>query len=166
MARIGANPENPSVKATALAACAALVVALLVATEATAGSPTRASWAAAANRYCTVGNAQIRALPKVTTGARLIGDSRAILVVAKRETRQLARIPRPPRERSLIGKLIANSRKQDTIVQKQLLPALIRGDSSRVQYLLSELKPLGTRYNKIARRLGARICAKNPSPAG
>ena len=153
-------------KATALAACAALVVALLVATEATAGSPTRASWAAAANRYCTVANTQIRALPKVTTRAQLIGDSRAILVIARRETRQLVRILRPPRERSLIGKLIANSRKQNTIVQKQLLPALSRGDSSRVQYLLSELKPLGTRYNKIARRLGARICAQTPSPSG
>ena len=153
-------------KATALAACAALVVALLAATVAVAGSPTRASWAAAANRYCTVANTQIRALPKVTTRAQLIGDSRAILVIAKRETRQLARILRPPRERSLIGKLIANSRKQNTIFQKQLLPALISGDSSRVQYLLSELKPLGIRYNKIARRLGARICAQTPSPSG
>lgn len=166
MAGIGANLENASLKAKAIAACAALGVALLVATEATAGSPTRASWAAAANRYCSVGNAQIRALPKMTTGARLIHDIRATLVIARRETRQLARIPRPPRERSLIGKLIANSRKQNTIFQKQLLPALLRGDSSRVQYLLSELKPLGTRYNKIARRLGARICAQNPSPSG
>jgi hypothetical protein len=154
------------VRAWALGFFAALVVALLVASEAGAGSPTRASWAAAANRYCSVASAQVIALPKPTTLPRLIADFRGTLVIAKRETRQLARIARPPRERSLIGKLLANSRKQDSISQK-LLQALIEGDLSRARFLGTEIDPLNTRYDKIARKLGARICAEiNPFPSG
>jgi hypothetical protein len=137
-----------------------------LATNAAAGQPTRASWAAAGNRHCAVANAQVRALPKATTRAPLIADIRHTLVIAKRLTRELGLIPKPSHEVHLIGELLANSRKQDSIVQRQLLPALIKRQAHRVQRAATELKPLGTRYNKIARTLGARICAESPTPSG
>jgi hypothetical protein len=148
------------------AGAVSLTVAAYFIPVANAGSPTRASWAAAANRDCAAANANVRALPKPTTRRRLIDDVRSTLIISKRVTRQLSLIPSPSRERSAIGKLLANSRRQNSIVQNQLLPALINGSQSRAQNAVAVLDPLGRSFNRMARALGARICAENPEPQG
>lgn len=147
-------------------ACAVTLAALLAATQAAAGSPTRASWAAAANRDCAAVNAKVRAMPKPKTLRLLIADTRSTLALSKRVTRKLSLIPRPLPERALIAKLLANSRVQNRIFQDQLLPALTAGDAAGVQQAANELKPLGPAFNRMARSLGARICAENPAPQG
>jgi len=144
----------------------ALGAALLVATQASAGAPTRGGWALAANQDCAAANSRIRALPLPATRKLLVRDTRSTLAISKQVTRQLSLIPRPKRERPAILKLLANSRTQNGIVQKRLLPALVRKNQRLVQRAAVQLKPLGTRFNRMARALGARVCAENPAPHG
>lgn len=143
-----------------------MLAALLVAAQASAGSPTRASWALAANRVCASANTRIRALPTPLTAKLLIRDTRSTLAISKQVTQQLSLIPAPKRERATIGKLLTNSRAQNSIVQHRLLPALVARKQSRVRQVAARLRPLGTRFNKLARSLGARVCAENPAPHG
>jgi hypothetical protein len=105
-------------------------------------------------------------MPKPKTLRLLIADTRSTLALSKRLTRQLSVIPRPLSERGLIAKLLANSRAQNRIFQDQLLPALTARDEAAIQQAANELKPLGPAFNKMARSLGARICAENPAPQG
>jgi uncharacterized coiled-coil protein SlyX len=155
--------RRPSAAATAVAV---ILAALLLVAKASAGSPTRASWALAANRDCAAANTRIRALPLPQTSKLLIRDTRSTLAISKQVTRQLSLIPRPRRERAAILKLLTNSRTQNRIVHEQLLPALVGKNQQRIQRTAAELKPLGTRFNKLARSLGARVCAENPAPHG
>lgn len=159
------NKRMKGTIASALAGAATLA-ALLVVSQASAGSPTRASWAAAANQKCAAANARIRALPKATTLPVLIRDTRSTLGVSKQLTNQLSLIPVPRRERMSVHTLLTNSRAQNSIVEERLLPALRTGAQSRVHQVTAELKPLGTRFNKLARSLGAVVCAENPAPHG
>jgi hypothetical protein len=61
----------------------------------------------------------------------------------------------------LIRKLLTISRTQNRIIQDQILPALIAHDQAGLQQALGYLKPLIPQFNRVARTLGARICAQN-----
>ena len=147
-------------------AATTIVLALVLGPGASAGTPTTATWAAAANAVCASGNAGIRALPKPTTPALLVGDIRKTLTLAQHLTSRLAQIPRPPAESRAIGTLLSVSRTQNSIVAQRLLPALVRGDQAAATSAGNALGPLDTRFNRLARSLGARVCAENPAPAG
>src|SRR5262249_55760793 len=86
-----------------------LAALLLAAGQASAASPTRASWAAAANRRCAVAYAAIRRLPAITT-ATFVPDLRATLRIGRTLNNQLAAIPAPASERASVRRLIAISR--------------------------------------------------------
>lgn len=148
------------------AAGAVTVVGLLVVNQGAAGSPTRASWSTDANRDCAVIYARIRALPKPTTKQRFIADTRSALRLAKLLVRQLSRIPVPDAMHQRVHKLLTNQRTQDRIFEYQLLPALTNGEQKRIQRAAKELQPLDAQFNRLARSLGARVCAENPSPQG
>jgi hypothetical protein len=153
--------------AAAVASAGAVAIAtLLLAGQAAAGAPTKASWAAAANRACAGSYATVRALPKPTTHARLIATLRGLLRVGEQLTNQLARIPAPRAERQPIAKLLYVSRRQDSLIKHRLLPAVFQGDFLLYQRTATQLTPLGRLFNRLSRSLGARVCAENPSPQG
>jgi hypothetical protein len=159
--------HNGSVMGKLLAAAGLIMlVGLLFVAQAIAGTPTRASWAAAANHVCASMNAKVRALPKPITPARYLVDIRGTLRIAKQGTRELAQIPAPKSEASTIGKLLAVSRSQNRLVQRQFLPALLAGDVQRAKRIAKQGSRLNTQLNRMARSLAARVCAKNPAPQG
>jgi hypothetical protein len=139
--------------------------ALAAAVPASAGTPTKASWAAAANSTCRVAYARIRKLPKATTPALFLADARATLRIATPMDSRVAAIPRPAGERAQIAALVANSRAQEPLFQK-LIQALARGDGVTAQGIVKKLGPIGDRYNRLALALGATVCAENPQPSG
>lgn len=144
---------------------AVAVTALAVATAAAARTPTTASWAKAANAICATANAQIRLLPKLTT-ATYLGDVRATGYAASREARQLAAIPRPTTERTLIAAFIENAQTSSRMIVQQFVPAVERHDSASIARLGKRIGKLGLQFNAMARKLGARVCAENPTPSG
>jgi hypothetical protein len=146
-------------------AAAALASSAASSTTATA-TPTRASWAAAANRVCTASYAQIRALPKPRTHALYVSDVRKDLQIAQQVDARLAAIPRPAAERPKIAKLLTLSHQQEAVIEHAFLPALLQGDFLALERASARLKPLGNLSNKLARALGARVCAQDPSPQG
>jgi hypothetical protein len=131
-----------------------------------AGAPTRASWAAAANRTCAAGYAEIRALPKPKTKSIFIADVRRTLRIGKRLTRQLSAIPAPPSERGTIRKLVTAGRALNRGIQLRLLPAMVKGNWDVAQRITESMDPLNARFNRLSRSLGARVCAENPAPRG
>jgi hypothetical protein len=143
------------------------VVALLVAPSlATAASPTRASWAAAANTSCATVNAYVRSRPAPQTVAQLILFYRDVLAKTKPEASALASIPAPAADRPAIARLVAILRLQNREVEHQLIPAFVRREQAAVESVGALLVRQGSRFNAIARSLGARVCAENPSPGG
>jgi hypothetical protein len=139
---------------------------LLGAGHAVASPPTRASWAAAANKHCAVANAKVRRLPKIAAST-LIPDIRATLRIGKVLTAQLAAIPVPVSERATVRTLMAISHGQIALLQKYV-DAVDAGDLAAVKRLTTTIANdrSGDRYNAVARSLGARVCAENPDPQG
>jgi hypothetical protein len=98
--------------------------------------------------------------------ANLLQEAQALLRIGTDETAQLAALPRPAgAARSTIESLLASSRHQVELV-RQLIQAVKRGDSAAATRLDRTSNRLNARYNAIARRLGADVCAENPSPGG
>jgi hypothetical protein len=144
----------------------AMLLALVVASQAGAGQPTAAAWATAANRACVASYAKVKALPRPTTAGILITDLRATLRISKQLTRQLTLIPAPESKRRMIGRLVTLANSGNSIVEQKLLPALLNGDEKAATRLAAQSNQIGARFNTIARALGARICAENPAPQG
>jgi hypothetical protein len=136
-----------------------------VASSAAAVTPTRSTWAAAANAVCRVAYAKIRKLPKDTTPALVLADGRATARIGKRMDAQVAAIPRPAGAQVAIAALVANSHAEERLFA-QLLQALASGNVPAAQAAAKKLGPLGTKYNRAARALGASVCAENPQPSG
>lgn len=142
----------------------AMALALVGASQAAAGGPTKAGWAAAANKACAASYAQVRALPRPATRDVLVADLRATLRLSKQLTHELSQIPAPPSERRMIGQLLTLANAGNKIVEQKLLPALINGDQIAVKRFAAQSDRIGARFNTIARALGARTCAENPQP--
>jgi hypothetical protein len=141
-----------------------LVAALAAAASGAAATPTKESWATAANNVCRTGDAAVRKLPKLTAQTYL-ADLSATLRIAEWADRKLAVIPRPPSELRMITSFLATSKKVER-VQAQVGSALVRGDKAALKPLLAEAGRLDTQYNHQALALGARVCAQSPTPSG
>jgi hypothetical protein len=141
------------------------LAALVAAAAATAATPTKQSWATAANAACRTANAKVRRLPTITSSQVWVTDSQAILRMASWLDAKLAAIPRPTNERKAIASLLATSQTQDRLL-REAIPAMEHGDQVALSPLVTELQKLGNQYNRIALALGARVCAENPAPSG
>jgi hypothetical protein len=134
------------------------------------GVPTKGSWAGAANAICATANLQISQLPAETSLPVVVADARAIIRIAAQAHEQIAAIPRPPAEAAVISALLANDDKGHTLMVKQLTalgnPRPTRSVGAGYTRAGKELETLGSTYNAMARSLGARVCAFNPSPGG
>jgi hypothetical protein len=143
------------------------LLASVIATSAAATTtPTKASWATAANASCRVLNAEVRKLPKVTTAKVLLADVRATGRISVQLTAKLAAIPRPSSERVMITSLLTSYRTATRLIVEQLVPALERGDQALASRLVDKLDKLDPQGNRLALALGARVCAQNPEPSG
>jgi hypothetical protein len=147
-------------------AIVSILIAMLAAPGAGAATPTKASWATAADATCRSANAAIRRLPKITSTTVLLTDLRATGRIAASLDAKLTAIPRPSVERRPIASLLATSRTETRLILEQLVPALERGDQSAASRLVNTSDKLGTQFNRLARALGARVCAENPEPSG
>jgi hypothetical protein len=143
-----------------------VLLALAAAPQAGAGTPTEAGWAKAANRACAVSYAKAEALPRAVTSDLLIADLRATLLISKQLTRQLSQIPRPASTRSSVAKLLSLANSGNSLVEEKLLPALATGDRNGAMRFAAQSDQIGARFNSLARTLGARTCAENPTPRG
>jgi hypothetical protein len=141
-----------------------LVAALAAAASGAAATPTKGSWATAANSICRTGNAAVRKLPKITAQTYL-ADLSATIRIAAWEDGKLAVIPRPPSEVKMITSFLATSQKAEGVLE-QVGSAVVRGDKASLKPLLAEGAKLGAQYNRQALALGARVCAQNPTPSG
>ena len=142
------------------------MLAVVVVAQAGAAGPSRTSWASTANKACAVSYAKTEALPRPTTSDLLISDLRATLRISKQLTQQLSRIPSPSSERRSIGNLLTLANSGNSVVEKKLVPALLSGDQVAVTRFAAQSEQIGDRFNNVARMLGARICAENPTPQG
>jgi len=144
----------------------ASVIAATSAAATTTPTPTKASWATAANASCHVANAEVRRLPRITTAQVLLADVRATGRISVKLTAKLAAIPRPSSERVMIASLLTNYRTATRLILEQLVPALERGDQALASRLVDKLDELDPQANRLALALGARVCAQNPEPSG
>jgi hypothetical protein len=126
---------------------------------------TTESWAKAANSVCAEENARIRILPKITSQKHLISDMQAIVQIASRADAKLSAIPRPPTLSRSLEQMLSIIREQSDLVTNQLLPALRRGDAPAYRRLGKTINGLNARYNRLARAVGANVCAENPQPS-
>ncbi len=134
--------------------------------DGSAAAPTKSSWARAANAICTKGNAEIRALPALSSAAVLISDLTKAEQIEVSEDAKFARLEAPSSERATVAALLANDRSSETLIVKQLVPALKRGDSSSASTFNAKGQRLSDAYNALARKLGATVCALNSTPGG
>jgi hypothetical protein len=144
---------------------AVLLVALLMAAAAAGATPTRASWAKAANSVCAVENTQVRSLPKVTSQT-FLADLEAIAKYATQAVNRLAAIPPPPAEGELIASMIAKIKAQNKLVLGTAIPAARHGDAATTNSAMARVGKLGDQATTVARRVGAATCAANPTPNG
>jgi hypothetical protein len=142
-----------------------LLAALVAAASATAATPTKKSWAAAANAACRTVNAKVRKLPTVTSSQVWVSDTQAILRMASSLDAKLAAIPRPSIERTAIASLLATARTQERLL-RGAIPAMERGDQAALSTVATENERLSNRYNTLSLALGASVCAENPVPSG
>jgi hypothetical protein len=101
----------------------------------------------------------------VTTRDLAVADLRAVVRLSKHLTQQLSRIPVPPSERSTVGQLLQLAISGNSILERQLVPALLMDDEVAVARYSTQSSQIGARFNAVARALGARICAENPAPS-
>ncbi len=141
-----------------------VVAALSAASSGAATTPTKGSWATAANGICRAGNAAIRKLPRITAQTYL-ADLSATIRIAAWEDGKLAVIPRPPSELKMITSFLATSQKAEGVLER-VGSAVVRGDKAALKPLLADGAKLGAQYNRQALALGARVCAQNPTPSG
>lgn len=150
----------PSVSRLAtLVAAVAISTALAVTTRAAAGSPTRASWTAAANGICTTGNTQIRRLPTGKAPAVLAANFRVMTRIVNRENAKLSVLPRPVSELPNINFFLSKSRALAPIYD-QAARAEDKNDKSGVTNVLTMINKVRYWYDFAARVLGARVCAE------
>lgn len=166
-AAVGPATRFPRVRFLKLSILLGLLASVIAATSAAATTtPTKASWATAANASCRVANAEVRKLPKITTAQVLLADLRATGRISVQLTAKLAAIPRPSSERVMIASLLTNYRTATRLIVEQLVPALERGDQALASRLVDKLDKLDPQGNRLALALGARVCAQNPEPSG
>ena len=147
--------------------CATAVSASLALTAgAAAATPSKSSWARAANSICARADAEVRMLPTPTSKRILIADIRAMAAIATRAYADLAAIPVPRSERHQVELLVAVGRRGTSLSVHQLVSAVQRNDSTAARRLERRLTESESRYNATARALGARVCAENPAPSG
>lgn len=158
-------PRLRSTVAVVALAGLTMTVALVLASQAAAGGASNARWAAAANKACAASYAKVEALPRVTTRDLAVADLRAVVRLSKQLTQQLSQIPAPPSERSTVGQLLQLAISGNSIVERQLVPALLMDDEVAVARYSTQSSQIGARFNAVARALGARICAENPAPS-
>jgi hypothetical protein len=104
-------------------------------------------------------------LPAVTP-TNALPEAKTVLRIGIGQTSQLAELPRPAGgARSTTASLVAVSR-QGTELVRELIGAIERKDSAALARLTAASTKLNGRFNAIARRLGARVCAENPQPGG
>jgi hypothetical protein len=142
-----------------------IVVFATFAAAATAATPTKRSWATAANGICHTANAEVRKLPTITSTQVWVSDSRTILRLTASFDAKIAAIPQPPSERNLIASLLATERTGERLLREEIA-ALQRGDRVTLTLLGPEANNATKTYNSQARQLGAWVCAENPVPSG
>jgi hypothetical protein len=165
-AAMGRATRFPRVRLLNRSILIGLLASVIATSAAATTTPTKASWATAANASCRVLNAEVRKLPKVTTAKVLLADVRATGRISVQLTAKLAAIPRPSSERVMITSLLTSYRTATRLIVEQLVPALERGDQAVASRLVDKLDKLDPQGNRLALALGASVCAQNPEPSG
>jgi hypothetical protein len=132
---------------------------------ATASSPTKASWARAANAVCRSVNGDVQHLPTLTSAGTAVSDLRAIERITLTADTEIAAIPRPLIERGSIERLLSNQASQRSVAA-QIALAVKRNDALGESSHGAQLAKLSRKYNAIAQSLGAAVCADTPTPSG
>jgi hypothetical protein len=136
--------------------CAGLTIAV-----ASGASPSRTSWARAANAICTAENVEIARLPDAKTTALLISEFPTVIRFQESVDSKMAAVPRPDNERAMIASLLALDRKVEVVGMTKLLPEIRRHPSSwSASQINRKFQTLGGKYNALARELGATVCAE------
>jgi hypothetical protein len=155
----GVNRHLVLIAVTCFASC-------VTASGAGAAAPTKASWAHAADLICRDGNAKIRALPLISSTVAVIFDLTKADQVGASEDAKLGKLRAPRDERGEIAALLADDRNTESVVRELLVPAIERDDPAAEAAANGQAEQLSARYNSLARKLGASICAASASPAG
>jgi hypothetical protein len=142
-----------------LVAAVAVSTALAFSTCAAAGTPTRASWTAAANGICSAGNAQIRRLPKSTAPDVRAANFRVISRIVNRENAKLSVLPRPVSELPNISFFLSKARALVPLYDQAARAEATR-DKPALTRVLTMINTVGSWYDFAARVLGARVCAE------
>ena len=143
--------------------CASAVLAALLAGAGSlqaAAVPTKASWAASANRICKRYLTQASALPEPTgnkISPSVIRFFEQMLSFRVSMDRALAQIPRPADKKGLIRLYLVYESEQ-TAARKQVVAALKRGNLKRARQIDAHRSSQGPRASFAAFVLGAHLC--------
>lgn len=142
-----------------------VVVFVSVTGDGFAAAPTNAAWASGANAICAAANAKVRALPAPGTASVLVADAEATYGIAEAVLPRLAALPRPAGEQAAIAALLEKMAREYAQV-KRTITALTNGSNATAKRLATQGVKLDDENNAAARKLGANVCAENPSPGG
>lgn len=140
----------------------ALGLAVVTASTASAGAPTRASWAQGANRICRAELTKMHAVPRPAQNdyPGLVAYLDRAVAITTPYTDRIAALPRPASERKLIAQFVSIQR--GAVKQIRLLQDAVRAhDIGRIAGIALVLGKRGQTSDRIARKLGAAACASS-----
>lgn len=136
--------------------------------------PTKADWAAQANRICEKANDDIDALPEPETldPSELAGAGGEAVDIGQRQLRQLQKL-RPPRDAGPKVQRLLRIYAQQNDASEEIVAALRIADVTSIQQQIDTitlqdraLKRLGRAGDNLANQLGATTCAEGASFVG
>ncbi len=142
-------------------------MAALVTVSFASATPTRASWAKAANVVCATADGQVRALPVVTVST-FLSDSIAWSRIGETTVKAFDAIPRPQSEAGTIATMATIEEKEELLLRASIA-AYERGPAFAKAWAKTygaKASAMNTHFNALARQVGANVCAENPSPSG
>ena len=138
----------------------ALAVAVVLVPSANAATDvTRAAWARQANAVCAEAHAQIRAIPRPTTHAEALSALTKQIRLTAAEADSLRRLSAPASHRTQVASMVGAI---DAAVRlwRQALAPLRVGDVATFTALARKASTHVHRANRLARQLGANVCAE------
>lgn len=115
------------------------------------------TWGKAANPVCKRYSKEIDKLPSPSNPSEAAASTQKVYEIAKRQTNELAKLPRAAGEDADVKALIGLWRQELGVVQQMVL-AMKRSDTKAVNAIVAQGRKIDVKVQALGKKLGAADC--------
>ncbi len=153
-------PYDPAMTlraALSLAVVAGALAAALPTAALAASSASSATWAGSAKAICKRYGAEVNKVKEPTTMVEAADSTQAVFAIATKQTREIAKLPRPAKTAADIATLITLWEQQLGVV-KQMVTAYRTQDEALAEKLVAKGTAVDVKVKALGKKLGVTTC--------